>query len=686
MRSKFFWLSASFVLALAGCGGDAPAGIQLKINEERTGLIWDAVEGAVNYEIDVDGVKDLKVNPGYDFSTTVGNHKVTITAIDANGGRGLTGSFNFETKESALGDLSLADSKITWSSALTCGLEYKVDNGEYKPVTGTYIDATEEGLYTVLAPKKIGDDHVFYNKKVERFIIVTHDAQEEYILEDATAPDDASLSETYTKTKYGNNGWVEASSDVSLDKTSEAYVTGNAANFKFWRQDVYYKFSKEIDIPGAYNELSFSMKSENAVDAYIAFEVGHTMVVGNMDLNGVYITYHIAEAPTKWTHYRVTMDDPGWVITFNGMKLPFSQIKDIVKGYGFYVNKLADFLPYFDTYQIRLKGVHDENWSTCRAYFDDIKLVNSDLKQSVITEIQPRLFLADSYAFRSDLIAAGSIQIDGAEGEFNVPALSLSIPVTIARPDEYTATVTCTESGKDFVATFSSPDGGASLKLESVTGTLAPAFAGIQVEAVSKLDDYEAYEETGKGIDKSNLDPDQTSGLRKAYYSDWYDGGTSGNKQSLVADSNWSVMGSTDYLLLKENDAHTGTKSMSVKAGGNPCRFMNDELRTGTGKAYKGKYLSMWMKNVLTDTATVMICAYSTNKLDASNHVSDAIRTTMTFTAQPSDTEWREVKLELDPNKYYYGFSILTKEGPSPAGRILVDDVYIYGDLSPWGN
>lgn len=684
MRSKFFWLSATFVLALAGCGGESPS-IQLKINDERTGLIWDAVEGAVNYEIDVDGVKDLKVNPGYDFSTTVGNHKVTITAIDANGGRGLSGSFDFETKESALGDLTLANGKITWADALTCGLEYKVNDGEFKPITGNYIDASENGLYTVLAPKRIGDDHVFYNKKVEKYMVVSSSAIEDYILEDASAPDDATLSETYTKTKYSNNGWVEAASDVSLDKTSEAYVTGNAANFKFWRQDVYYKFSKNVNIKGSYNELSFSMKSEDAVDAYLAFEIGHTMVVGNMNLNGVYITYPIPVAPTKWTHYRVSFDDSAWQVTFNGSKYQFSVIRDYVKGLGFYVNKLSDFLPYFDTFQIRVKGIHDENWSTCRAYFDDIKLVNSDLTQTVIEEIQPRLFLAESYAFRSDMIAAGNLQV-GKESTLNVPALSLSIPVSIAKPDEYTAIVTSTESGKDFVATFSSPDGGASLKLESVAGTFASYFANIQIEAVSKLDDYEDYNETGKGLDKFNLEEEATSGLRKAYFCDWYDEGKSGLPKSLVGDSNWSVMGSTDYLNLNIEDAHTGTKAMSVKAGYNTCRFMNDELRTGTGKAYKGKYLSMWMKNVISANTTVMICAYSTNKLDASNHISDAVRTKMTFSADYTQTDWHEVRLELDPDKYYYGFSILTKEGPTPAGRILVDDVYIFGDISPWGN
>lgn len=685
MANKFFWLSASFVLALAGCGGSSPSGLQLKINEERDALVWDAVAGASGYEIDVDGVKDLKINPRYDFSTTVGKHKVTVTVIDENDGRGLSSSFDFETRESSLSDLSIADKKITWSSASTCGLEYKVDDGEFTPVTGDYIPAEKSGLYTVVAPKKINDQHVFYNKKVEKYIVVNNDAEDEYILEDATAPDDASLSELYAKTKYTNNGWVDAASDVSLDKNSGAYITGNAADYKFWRQDVYYKFSKQISLDGAYNEISFSMKSEEAVDAYLAFEVGHTMIVGNMNLNGVYITYPIPEAPTKWTHYRVTLDDPKWVVTFNGMKLPFSQIKETVKGYGFYVDKLADFLPYFDTFQLRLRGMHDDNWSTCHAYFDDIKLVNSDLVATEVSPIIPNISLFDTYAFKSDSIASGSLSVNGNEGVFNVPALSLSIPVTCSIADNK-ATITSTESGKDFVAVFSSMDAGMTLDLESVTGTLAPYFTNIVVEAVSKLDDFESYTSTGVGLDKDHPNEEQTSGLRKAYYSDWYDeAGKEKEPRSLVGDSNWGAMRSSDYLKLREGTAHTGNKSMDLKTGTNPCRYMSDGLRTGDSKAYKGKYLSLWMKNELSADATVIICAYSTNKLDATNHVSDAVRKVLTITADHTDTSWHEVKIELDESKTYYGFSILTKNGPNPAGRILVDDVYIFSNLSPWG-
>ena len=113
---------------------------------------------------------------------------------------------------------------------------------------------------------------------------------------------------------------------------------------------------------------------------------------------------------------------------------------------------------------------------------------------------------------------------------------------------------------------------------------------------------------------------------------------------------------------------------------------MSDGLRTGDSKAYKGKYLSLWMKNELSADATVIICAYSTNKLDASNHVSDAVRKVLTIPADHTNASWHEVKVELDENKMYYGFSILTKNGPNPAGRILVDDVYIFSNLSPWGN
>lgn len=685
MAKKIFWLSASFVLALASCGGSTPTGPQLKINESRNGLVWEKVEGAVSYEIEVDGVKDLVNRPEYPFSTSVGNHTITVASVDEQGVRGVASSFNYETKESQLSDLKLADNKITWESASTCGLEYKVDNGEYKAVVGDFIEAKEQGLYTVVAPSKIDDNHVFYNKKVEKYVIVTHDAEGEYILEDATAPDDATLSESYTKLKFADNAWVSAGSDVNLDKSSGAYINGNAASFKLWRHSMYYMFQKDIDFRGAYNELSFSMKSVEGVDLYLAFQVAHTMVVGNMDLNGVYITYPIPEAPTKWTHYRVTLDDPNWVVTFNGMKLPFTQIQNIVKGYGFQVNRLADFLPYFDYFQLRIRAQADQIGSTVRAEFDDIKLLNSDLTKTEIEEIIPRLSLAESYAFKSDEITAGGLSIEkDHKGTFSVPGMDLEVPVSWSIENNL-ATIKSVEEGKDFEVVFSSLDGGGTLRLESASGSLASIFKNIVVEAVNKLDDYESYEETGVGLDKNNNDEELTSGLRKAYYSDFYDQGYNGFPQSAVGDSNWSVMGSSDYLLLNKEDGHTGNQSMSIKAGGNPCRFMNDGLRTGNSTPYKGKYLSLWLKYVLSSDATVVICCYSTNQLNASNHVSDAVRVTTSFTADHTNTEWHEFKLELDPNKTYFGFSILAKDGPYPAGRILVDDVYIYGDLSPWG-
>lgn len=680
MAKKFFWLSASFILALTSCGGSSLSGLELKISDDREALVWDAVEGAAGYEVDVDGVKDLKINPRYEFSTSVGQHTVTITVVDENGGRGLSSTFRFETKESSLGDLSYSDNKITWASASTCGLEYKVDDGNFSPVSGDYIDASVSGLYTVVAPKKIDDQNVFYNKKVEKYIVVSQDAEQDYILEDASAPDNPTLSEQYTKTKYTNNGWVEASSDVSLDTTSGAYITGNAADFKFWRQDVYFKFSKQISLTGAYNEISFSMKSEEAVDAYLAFEVGHTMVVGNMDLNGVYITYPISEAPTKWTHYRVTLDDPKWVATFNGMKMPFSQIKEVVKGYGFYVNKLADFLPYFDTFQIRIRGMHDENWSTCHAYFDDIKLVNSDLTSTVIEEIIPTISLFDTYAFRSTAIASGSLSINGNQGVFSVPSASLNIPVSVAIVDNQ-AVITSTEADKDFVAVFSSPDGGATLVLKSVEGTLAPYFNGITIEAVSKLDDFESYTETGIGYDQ-NHDENQRSGLRGAYFCDYFSGGSG----SPVGGDGWSLMGSSDYLYLSDTVAHTGSKSMSLKGGSNTCRYMTYGLKDGVEVGYKGKYFSFWAKSTVPQDMTLRISVYYAPKVDPSSQQSNRSYLEYSIAA---NSDWQEIKIELKASETYYGFAITTLYGtssPTSSTRIYVDDAYIFGDISPWGN
>ena len=323
MAKKFFWLTASFVLMLCSCGGGGNSGSSLKVGSDRSSVVWDEDPAAVQYEISVDGtIRKLTSDLSYPLSGPAGEHTIIVKSVDNNGNRGSGSSFTYLAKESKLGDLSYADGKITWSMADSYGLLYKIDNGEYQPVVGDFIEASTDGLYTVLAPSKITDDNVFYCTTVSK-IIAVGDVVNECIIEDASVEDDASLSENYRKYKYLNNGWQTAGVSVSLDTSSGAYIHGNAAQFgiKYWGS--YFMFEKDIVIANCFNELSFSVKSGADMDFYLAFQVKQQLIIGGLNLTGVYITYPVDPSPTEWTHYRVSLNDPKWKVTFNNYKLSF---------------------------------------------------------------------------------------------------------------------------------------------------------------------------------------------------------------------------------------------------------------------------------------------------------------------------------------------------------------------------
>ena len=80
-RTTFFWLTSCFVLALTACGGggdDSQGDFALKINDDRNGLVWDAVEDAMAYEIDEDGAKSLASKTTYSFSSDAGSQVVLL--------------------------------------------------------------------------------------------------------------------------------------------------------------------------------------------------------------------------------------------------------------------------------------------------------------------------------------------------------------------------------------------------------------------------------------------------------------------------------------------------------------------------------------------------------------------------------------------------------------------------------
>ena len=686
MKNAKMCLTLACVLFVAGChfgnkSFDAP---NVRLNDESTGLVWDPVEGAVSYEINVDEYVITTEETSYDFSTSLGEHRVSISAINEKEQHSEPFKFNYTTVSAEFDDIYSDGEYITWSG--NCfGMEYAIDDGEFVRTTENKIAITDSGIYTVrTADGLVEQTKTFYTGQITKTILGSSLGTEIAVIEDGSASSDNYLNEQYTKTKYDGN-WVPAGSTISLDNDNLAYTTGKGVVMQLWHHGIYFMFEKDISIKNAFNTFTFKTKANSeGVNYVLSFQIKHNLVVGGVNLNGVYLKYTVNSVPLDWTSYTIRMDDPGWKINFGGTDYAFNVVAGMIKQAGFVVEKVADLFPFFDSFQFRIRANYNDQGYKAYAYFDDVALLPEEVEQSTIEKITPKLLLANNYAFESDA-AAGNLTIkDENSGVLavNYDNKLTELDVSLEKTAINKMRVVSTAEGMDFDAVLVSNDGGNTMSVESVTGSIASLIANARLESISLMDDFESYDETGVGFDQSHQDGGY-SGLRAAYFADFYNQ-DSNRTVSPVGGQNWRLMGSTDYNELSTTVAHTGNKSFALKSNSNTMRFMTWDLYEGATKGFKGKYFSFWIKGGNVCDMTIAVGVYSTSQVIPSNQQDANFRKTLETTIK-KDSDWTEYRIELDTTKTYYGFSITTKNGGGKQ-YVYVDDVYIFNDMSPWGN
>ena len=687
MSHQRIWLSAACTLFLVGCGKPANSNTLkapvLSLNDTNNGLIWEPVDGAVSYEITVDEETTSVEFPGYLFASEYGDYEVSIVSVDRDGNKSKPAEYSYETRVTRLGNLQFDGEKITWPGSDYYALEVSADGKTYTTVEENYYTVEESGIYYFRALKGFREaGHVYFSQTVTKCLVATKDVANPYILEDGNEIDNATLNEYYRKVKYVS-GWEVAASYLTLDTTNEDYVNGTAVALHTWCHGYYYMFEKQIALAGSFNEMDFTIKTSTTASVILAFQITHTLVMNGIDLNGVYLKYTLNPAPTSWYQYRVTMDDPNWKINYSGTDYSFATVANMINGAGIKVNKLSDMLPFFDVFQFRINAAYQNNGPSAITYVDDVKLLNSDLQDTVIREIIPGLSVQKNYAFQGTNIKGGlTFNTNGHANMRITSPESVNLDVTYSIEDEVLTLVSAAQ-GKDFNAKFTSEDGGLTLTLASATGSYAQQLAGMKAEAITTLEDYESFTETGVGYDQHHAEEERT-GLRAAYLCDQY----TGSGSSPIGGSGWQLIDDEkyeDYLELSTTEAHTGTKSMDLISNAMTNRFMQWQLHDGSSKGWRGKTFSFWAKGGSKGTVTLRIGLYFAQPVGPSNHASDAARKLVDFPIE-INSDWKEYTIELDSKKVYFGFSLLTLSNKSFEGsqRLYVDDFYVYNDLSPW--
>ena len=667
----------------------------LRLNDTKDGVTWDAVEGATQYTVCWDDTTFAQEFPVDDlnaaFASTTGNHSIYVIACadEEQYNSQPSEKFNYSTKAAYLSSITYNEGAVTWGDYDGVNMMVKeVRQETFSVIEGNSYPITKGGFYIFQATTGYDEDNNTYYVKSgavsnERGILVGDPATTPYVLEDGSEDDNATLQEQWEVTKWvDGSGWATSTAVMSLDADNEKISPNKCVKIQYWHHGVWFKFNREITLDKSYDTISFYAKGDGSEQFMVSFEIDEHIVVGGIDLIGVYITYLINPLPAQWKHYSISMNDPKWQIAYGNDKLSFSEVKQLLGMFGCEINSLGDLMPYFNTFQVRTKADYDNNGSKAYAWFDEMMLSNTGAE----TAITIPFVIYDDYAFSSDAFN-GTIHFEDSVA--SISTTYLGSPVEVEGAYEGTDTgglkLTVNQPGFETVAILETNDGGNTFTMVSIEGAGATYFNNIALARYAPADNFNSYSATGVGYDNTH-GVDERSGLRGQYYCDFYNTGTQTQQQSPMGGDNWYLMGSTDYLNLVDA-GRNGSKAARLKYSGySPMRYITYGLSDGTAEPIgKGEKFSFWIKGSTNRQITIKVRVYSSGaKLTPSTQQNNSTLDTIVV---PQNSDWTEYTISLNKSSTIYGYSfILQTNWDEVSDYIYLDDVSIYSSISPWEN
>ena len=690
MQNKKFWLLAASLLLVVGCANNKPKDNKLKfsVDANETGIQWAAVNGATGYRATLEGEDPEELDePFYKFEETEGEYKVLIEALK--GEKVLKkGTFDYETIETYISDIDYDDGVIHHANDYV-GKEilWKFNEGEWQEFTQD-IDASQTGYYVVKGSRGwVEERHVYYPKDAFKGICLADDAGESYDLEDGQEASDEALKALYEVKEYKKVSddpetydWAEpdgadlALADYQLFEDNVLF-NGKGAKLSFKGNGNFYRFEKALHLTESYKGLTFKAKATRATTLVLSLQIAHDVNFGPINLKGVYLKYTVELNPS-WTLYNINFDDTAWKVPYGTGELSIPEVMYAINAGGVQLSAIGDLLQVCDSFQIKLKNTLGSN-VTAEAIFDNMALIPVKPVNEKVKIVEPFNTLQDEYFIKNNAITAQIADVNGATPmlHFTNSGNKVSLPVTLEINNKYQVRVVSSTSGFDFDALFNSFDGGLTFSYASGTGTLSNMLAGAEVFKLNMLEDFESYSATGVGYDQSH-GKDARSGLRAAFYADYYTGGE--NDSSPVGGKGWKLMGSSDYLNLETTNVFLGGKAGSFKHGTNTMRFISwsitEEPGATTGVCGYGLYFWYKSSNADEDKGTISVRAFDRKLIDAKTQQTGK---TADASVVKTSNGWKLAYVPLSYNATYYGFSITTKSGPSSAKRIYIDNIFI---------
>ena len=271
---------------------------------------------------------------------------------------------------------------------------------------------------------------------------------------------------------------------------------------------------------------------------------------------------------------------------------------------------------------------------------------------------------------------------------------------TLDNHSAITATGTATLNGNALACTFTSPSSlnglvynftadsqSHSLTYVSKSGTGSGNVPQVNFYRVYNVEDFESYSSSGTGWDlNSNYTQYQATGVKGDYVCEYYKSGST----APIGGTDWSLMGSSDYLVYKATAGRNGSKVVAIKGNNNKMAFYQASGYYGIPKVIgKGNKLSFWSKGAYSNSGLTTASTYVANLVVYAFYTQQVNNSTLNQRTEKAflianSNDWQEYTMDLDPNKTYYSIGFYLTNKDSASRYLPVDDFTIYSS-SPYG-
>ena len=580
-------------------------------------------------------------------------------------------------------------------------VDFKVDGQTIKTIQ---VAHGEKATYTGNTPEKAGDTNAYkyrfkgWDKDLDETVITgntSFEAQFQPYAESLMIDDFESYSESADMIDAGwialgyNNTTQKWTTDtaaaVSLSNKSEE---GNKSlRFNAWENNVGYKFAVSLadkQFDKSANALKFRMMAPSMNQVKLLLYVDAVINGEAMNIKFVY-TYQ--PSSSEFVEYTIPFASEKWLAWDNAS---LGTLPSLAAAAGICEDDITQYVTNFEVF---LKG-YDGSGQKYAAFLDSISFVTVDDLGTDQIEVEG----LEAYTKYTGLTDGGyTTKVTIGEGYVTtIETLDEETPhvvngVSAIDVDKKTVTFTSDDNGETLVYNGKFTDAGQIINCTSIEGNLAEFFGEINFNAVRTVDNFEQYTEDGvawfKGDENhpgNEANPEERSGARGAYYSEYYSG--DGGDSAPFGKGGWSLLrGAGDQLkLMSDNQGHNGSKNyLSLKnSKGNALRYMQWGLFDGTAEnnSFRGSTLSFWAK---TNGRVPALKVSMYSQPNPTLSTKDTSVRSATFEEEDSVDGWTHFEVALNPKLVYYGFMVFMEKNYIKDSYLYIDDIEVYS-ASPY--